>query len=488
MLDYLKKEANITLTENGAITNASSGNYCLDLFATIGALRHVDEQEIVDRFVRAYVEDSDTAMKILFFARDIRGGLGERRVFRTIFSWLAINYPDSVKKNIEYIGEYGRFDDFLCLFDTKCEKDMLEYIKKEFENDMERLANNENVSLLAKWLPSVNASNQDTVYNAKRIAKACGLSEAKYRKALSALRAKIKIIENNLRVKDYTFDYAKQPSRAMFKYKRAFMRNDKNRYLEYLNNVSNGNSTLHTDNVAPYELVESFLKTPWENMTKEQEMVFNVTWENLPDYGSDENAIAIVDTSGSMYWDYGPKPASVALSLGLYFAKHNKGYFNNYFIEFSDDPQLIEIKGDTFCDQIRYLTSFNRVASTNIEAVFDLILNAAINNNVKQEELATKLVIISDMEFNCCVYNASQTNFNNAKRKFEEAGYKLPQLVFWNVASRNRQQPVTMNEEGVALVSGATPRLFSMIAHGDISPYIFMIETVNSERYAKILA
>ena len=200
-----------------------------------------------------------------------------------------------------------------------------------------------------------------------------------------------------------------------------------------------------------------------------------------------ENALAVIDTSGSMYCGAEPVPATVALSLGLYFAEHNTGAFRNHFIEFSARPQLIEIKGETFADRLRYVASFNEVANTNLEAVFDMILNAAVKNNVPSSELPAKLIIISDMEFDCCVDDASAVNFKNAQKKYEACGYKLPQIIFWNVASRNRQ-PVTQNEQGVALISGVTPRIFSMVAGGILSPYAFMMEVLGSERYAKIAA
>lgn len=192
-----------------------------------------------------------------------------------------------------------------------------------------------------------------------------------------------------------------------------------------------------------------------------------------------------------MYWAAKPIPAAVALSLGIYFAEHNTGVFRNHFIEFSSKPQLIEIKGETFADKLQYICSFNEVADTNLEAVFDLVLNAAINNNVPQSELPEKLIIVSDMEFNECIDNADETNFNNAKRKFEAAGYKLPEVIFWNVASRNRQQPVKKNEQGVALVSGCTPVLYSQVTDGSLSamtPFEFMLEVLGSERYEKIVA
>lgn len=159
MLEYLKQEANRTYTENGALTHATTGSYCLDLFATIGALRSSEEEEILKRFLRAYTENPDLAMKTLFFARDVRGGLGERSVFRIILRYLAKHKAESVKKNLPHIAEYGRWDDLLCLLDTPCEKAALQLIQTQLEEDLSALDMGDEVSLLAKWLPSVNASN-----------------------------------------------------------------------------------------------------------------------------------------------------------------------------------------------------------------------------------------------------------------------------------------------------------------------------------------
>ena len=223
-------------------------------------------------------------------------------------------------------------------------------------------------------------------------------------------------------------------------------------------------------------------------MTDEEKLAINATWEALPDYGTEGNTLAVVDTSGSMYWQQCPSPASVALALGIYFAEHNKGAFANSFMEFSYRPRLIKLKGKSFLDKLAYALSFNEVANTNLEKVFNVILTAAVKNNLPQEELPQRLVLISDMEFDQCVANAELSNFANAKKMFAEHGYKLPQVIFWNVASRNTQQPVKANEQGVALVSGATPKLFEMIAGGVVDPMAFMLEVLNAERYAKIAA
>lgn len=178
MLQYLKNEANLTHTENGAVTYQSTQSECLDLFATIGALRRESDEEITNRFLRAYAENADLAMKTLFFARDVRGGIGERRVFRTILKWLASNEPRSLEKNIQYIAEYGRYDDLLALMGTTCEGKVLQLIKKQLAADFAALEAGESVSLLAKWLPSVNASNEDVIRQAKRIARAMGMNDA----------------------------------------------------------------------------------------------------------------------------------------------------------------------------------------------------------------------------------------------------------------------------------------------------------------------
>lgn len=278
----------------------------------------------------------------------------------------------------------------------------------------------------------------------------------------------------------------------MFKYRKAFLRNDGERYNSFLEAVAGGVKQLHADALVPYELVRSALNVDgWgfnSRLKAGEKAALDASWESLPNFCDGRNALAVVDTSGSMYCHDNALPAVVALSLGLYLGEHNTGIFHNHFIEFSSRPQLVEVKGNTFSERLEYICSFNEVGGTNVEAVFELILNAAVRNNATQEELPETLYLISDMEFNSCVRDASLTNFKNAERRFAEHGYQLPQIVFWNVASRNRNQPVTKNEQGVALVSGCTPRLFSMVAGGALSPYSVMMDILQSERYAKVSA
>lgn len=496
MLEYLKAKANTAHTENGAKAYATSGSDCLDLFATVGALRSARESEITKRFMRAYTEDKDMATKLLFFARDVREGLGERRVFRVMLKWLANNAPETVRKNIKYVAEYGRYDDLLSLFGTPCETDALEAIKEQLAIDTESLKAGREVSLLGKWLPSVNTSSNVAVIRAKKIAKYLGMNDAEYRRTLVALRAKIDIIENHLRTREYDFDYSKQPSRALFIYRKAFLNNDYDRYMEFKEDVAEGRVKLNTSNLVPYELVESVMNRDYfsedavKEMSEDEAAILNMTWDNLPDYCGAANALPVIDLSGSMYSFAKPSPASVALSLGIYAAERTKGKFFNHFIMFSKTPQLIEIKGDDFVSKLRYVSSFSEIANTNLEAVFDLILNTAVENGLEQSLLPEKLFIVSDMEFDASLgFHADRnTIFESAKKKYADAGYELPEVIFWNVASRSTHQPVTKDENGVVLVSGCTPKLFSMILEGKTSPYLFMLEVLNSERYAQITA
>ena len=483
MLEFLKREANMTYTENGAVTCRSTGRDCLDLFATIGALRHESDQEITERFLRAYTEDPDLAMKILFYGRDVRGGLGERRVFRILLRWLAVTKPASVVRNLPYVAEYGRWDDVLVLLDTPCGTEALALLKRQFDADLAALDGDGEVSLLGKWLPSVNASNAETVHMAKQIAHAFGLSDRDYRKALTKLRAQIRILENSLREKDYTFDYSKQPSKAMFKYRKAFLRNDGERYSAFMERVSKGEAKLNTGTLYPYEIVEKAYQCG-----DAERLSLDATWRALADYTQDENALVVADGSGSMYWGSNPSPAAVAQSLAIYFAERNRGAFRNHFITFSMNPRLVEIKGEDIVDKVRYCATFNECANTNIQKVFELVLNAAVKNRVPQKELPSTLYVISDMEFDFCAADASLTNFEYAKKLFNRAGYQLPNVVFWNVSSRNQQQPVTMNEQGVALVSGCSPRIFSMVMEGTLDPFTYMLSVIDTERYAPIMA
>lgn len=485
MLEELKNEANLTHTENGAPAYRSTNSACLDLFAVCGALRQAGEKEIIRKFMRAYTEDPDTAMQILFYARDIRGGLGERRFFQIIVRHLADFRPASVTKNLPLFAEYGRYDDTLSLLGTKCEESLAKHIRSQLNVDLAAADNGKSVSLIAKWLPSVNTSSLRTRQQAKQLCHLLGMKEKEYRRTLSALRKHIGIVEDHLCRRDYSFDYSQIPGKALFQYRRAMWHNDRTRYENYLQKVHSGKAKMNTGTLYPYEIVRA---TMYEH-DPDILCSLDTAWNALQDFTDSRNALAVVDGSGSMYCDYGGGilPITVAVSLGLYFAERNRGHFANHFITFSETPRLVKLKGNDIAAKAQHCMYYNEIANTDLYEVFMLILITAVKNNLPQSELPELLYIISDMEFDMGV-NPDKTVFEDAKEKFEDYGYKLPQVIYWNVAARNEQYPVRMNEKGTALVSGASPMLFSHMMSHDLSPFTLMEQILNSDRYKKICA
>ena len=425
-------------------------------------------------------------MKTLFYARDIRGGLGERQTFRTILRWLADHEPYTVRKNLALIPEYGRWDDLLELFGTKCESSAIQMIHKQLDEDFQHIEKRQNVSLLGKWLPSVNAHDPEKRHIALKLMDKLDLRPVDYRKILTRLRSAIDITENYLREKAYdSIDYEKQPSGAMLKYQKAFLRNDRLNYTDFLQRAAIGEAGINTGTLMPYELVRKILRG---DPSDDERMALDVTWNALPDYCDGRNALTVIDGSGSMYFSGNPLPAEIALSLGIYFAEHNKGAFHNCFITFSAHPRLVEIKGKDLTEKVRHCEAYNECANTNIQRVFELLLNSAVSKAVKQDDMPETIYIISDMEFDRCTQDANAANFEYAEQLFKTHGYRLPKLVFWNIQSRHRQMPVSMNEKGVLIVSGSSVSTFSMVMEQNLNPYEYMLKMLNSERYKAVQA
>ena len=489
MLNYLKEESNLTATENGGTAYLSSESFCLDLFFKAGAMRGASAGDISNAVIRAYAEDPDKTMKIIFFARDARGGLGERRFFRTAVASLVSAAPGSVRKNIPLFAEYGRFDDLLVLIGTPLEGAAVDFIRSQLDRDIDAMKSGKPASLLSKWLPSVNTSSGEARQMGRHIASLLGMSERNYRKTLSALRRYTDILENRLRERDYTFKYEVQPSCAMFKYRGAFIRNDNERYTEYLSRVNRGEAKMNADRLFPYDIVRAAMA---ENISPAEALSLDTAWRSLPDLtaAKNENAIAVIDGSGSMTCGCGSiRPIDAALSLGIYFAEHNKGDFANHFITFSNKPRLAEIKGADIVEKVNYCRTFNEIANTDLEAVFMLILRTALKNNVAAGDMPSKIYIISDMQFDSCIIGGNNdVLFRSMQRLYHNYGYILPELIFWNVNARHDAIPVKRSDTGAALVSGYSPAIFDMVMGGECSPETVMNRILSSERYAPVTA
>lgn len=496
MLNHLKKETNVAYTTNGAKALKTTQSYLVDFFASSGALRNRDDREVIQLFSKAFAEDSLLAMKALFYTRDIRGGQGERKTFKTIIRNIAFNHPDALAKNINLIPYYGRYDDLLVLLDTPLEKLAMTIIRAQLLEDIDT----ESPSLLAKWLPSENASSYETKRLAKKVYTNLGLTPKQYRKTLSMLRKRINIVEGLLSTKKFDeVEYDKIPSKAGLIYRKSFYRNDEDRYTAFIESLSkpeNKNKVkINTATLFPYEIVSKYQATGMVRLGSHYYTSFGTSvdptleamWDNLPDYIGDnfDNALAVVDTSGSMRG----LPIEVALSLGLYLAERNKGEFHNHFITFSERPELQEVVGKTLAERLQNMSTANWDMNTNIEKVFDLVLHTAVKNNLPQEELPSKLFIISDMQFDRCVRGGNNvTLFENILQKFANAGYVMPELVFWNVNATSQQFPVSVNQTGTALVSGCSPSIFkNLLAGKDMTPYTMMLDVLNSERYATVI-
>lgn len=497
-LEHLKTEAQYTRTLNGAKTHGSTGDACLDFFAVAGGMRYRNPRDQIALFDRAYIETPELAMKLLFHLRDIRGGMGERKLFRTLLAHVARTWPESARKNVAYVAGFGRWDDLLCLLTTPAREQAVQVIRAQLEEDRKALERRRageesaHISLLAKWLPSDNASSPRTRKTAKRLIQALDMKPWAYRSLITALRARIGLTECQLtRKTPERINYEAVPAQAMLKYRAAFKRHDGPRFGEYLKAVGTGERRMHADTLFPYEVLRPFFKVDWFGVPANPAGmdVLERLWNCLPGAVGDVNGISVVDTSGSMYWGNGSlKPALISQAMGLYCAERCKGVFHNHLITFESTPHLVQLHGETLKDKLHYISTLPWGGSTNLKGVFDLILSTAVNCGARQEEMPQVLYIFSDMEFDCCMRNADKTVYENARECFEAFGYRMPAVVFHNVDSWQMQAPVTAHTSGAALTSGASTHALSHKFDGNITPMDHMLRVLNSERYAMIHA
>ena len=498
-LENLKEQADYTRTLNGALIHGSTGDACLDLFAVAGGMRYRHPADVIRMFELAYIENRDLAMKLLFHIRDIREGMGERKMFRTLLRHVAFKWPESARKNVALVAEYGRWDDLLCLYKTPAQKQMVEVIRTQLEKDLTAADRREAgdvdapISLLAKWLPSPNASSHKTQKLGKWMARQLGMEEREYRKMLSRLRAHSCVTERYLTRKSLNkIDYEAVPAGAMLKYHNAFARSDAEGFSSYLEDVRNADKTMHADTLFPYEIIRPILKNRSYWARLDQQAVagmeaLEALWDSQSMEVAQENAIAVVDTSGSMYCCE-HRPITMAVALGLYFAERCRGVFHNHMITFETRPHLIKIQGKNLAEKLNYMLCQNRAGSTNLEAVFDLILDTAIRTCARQEEMPSAIYIISDMEFNVAFRDPNKTVYDNARERFAAYGYQLPAVIFQNVNSWQMNAPVRANTRGAALCSGAGTASFKHKFDGNVTPMSHMLRVLMSDRYKEVHA
>lgn len=488
LADLLTESSNITHTEKGEVALKSTTNGLLDFYGVAGALRTDGIDDIVYKFEQAAGDDLLLAMKILFYARDIRGGLGERRLFRDLLHYLGNSRPEVVKKNIDIVAEFGRFDDLYSLVGTKAEDDMWNYIGAVLKSDLDAMEHGDSVSLLAKWISPVNSASEKTRKFALYTAKKLGYAKSgftTYRRNLVKLRKYIDVVEVKMCDKKFDeIDYSKTPSKAMLKYREAFKRHDYDRYSEFIDKVVSGEVNMNAGTVTPYDIISKVMQYGDVDSYAKEGKSLEASWKSLPDMLKEEtNVMCVVDTSGSMIG----RPIEVAVGLGMYFAERNKGVWHNKFINFSNEAHFCTIPNGNLFTKVQSIKSADWQMSTNIESVMRLILETAVNNGLSQDELPRGLVIISDMQYDPG-YNqikAQGTFHDKVKEAFRRAGYELPNIIYWNVRNTKAAFQARADEHGVQLASGESINVFRQIVQTlDMNPYDAMMEVLNSERYS----
>ena len=463
------------MKKNSAITNTKGSEYYistydsnLDVFTKIS--RFNSNEEIIRLFNNALNENENLALANLLYILDIRNGKGERKIFKTIFQNLCQNYPKRALKVLPFISELGRYDYILVGLDTPLNADVISLIKAQLEIDLK----SGNPSLLAKWLPSHRTHKINNLI-AKKLMVGLNMTEKEYRKTLAKLRTKLNLVEKNLTNQTYeNIDFSQVPTKAMLKYIDAYINKMPKKYLAYKNQVQTGTAKINTEGLFAYEIINKILRR--SNIDAE---LYDLMWTNQKDVlkGCNTNVLVMADTSGSMTC-YNGIPYATSVGLALYTAERNTGLFKNHFITFSNKPYLCEVKGKTIQAKVKNVPCY--VANTNIDKAFELILKTAQENNLDQKELPSHLLIISDMEFDQGVYSKSGTNFNGWKTAFNDAGYQLPTIIFWNVAGSTTGVPATKFDNDVAMISGfSTNILENILTLENYNPNDIMLEKLS---------
>jgi len=482
-----RKESVYVRTENGAVALNSTSDARLDLFGVIGALRGADQARIECLFSEAYRMDPLFATKIAFYARDIRGGLGERETFRTIMRYMAQMHPEALRPNLDLIGVYGRYDDLYCLIGTPLEDEMWAAMKAQFEEDRRSLENGKAVSLLAKWIKTADASSAKTRELGILTARKLGYSVYDFKRIVRALRRRIGVIETLMTEGRWDeIRYPEVPSRAMMIYRDAFRRHDGERYEKFVKRAVAGQEKIHAGTLYPYDIVEKVaprLSSFFANASLNNDPALEAQWRQLPDYVEPgTNALVIADTSGSMCG----RPMATSVGLAVYFAERSRGAYHNMFMSFSGTSRIQVLRGETLAQKISSINMNDWANNTNLRAAFEHVLEIAIRNHVPQAEMPKSLIVISDMEIDYCG-DRDWTFYEMMEEMYRMNGYIIPNIIFWNVNSRHDVFHADKNRKGVQLASGQSAAVFRQVMQTvGMNPVEAMEKIINSERYEAI--
>ncbi|MDE7299916.1 MAG: DUF2828 family protein [Lachnospiraceae bacterium] len=476
--EEMRKAGSFTRTENGAVALNTTGDACLDFFSTAGSLREADEMRICALFAGAFREDPLFATKIVFYARDIRGGLGERRTFRILLKYMAEQHPEALAPNLDLVGVFGRYDDLYCLIGTPLEDAMWAAMKKQFEEDLKNLHEDKAISLLAKWIKTADASSEKTRKLGILTAQKLGYPVYNFKRIVRSMRKHIRVVECLMSANRWSeIKYSEVPSRAMMIYRKAFLRHDEERFQEFAGRAASGEEKINSAALYPYDIVEKIM------YRREDSQVLEAQWKQLPDYvEKGTNAIVMADVSGSMFG----RPMATSVGLAIYFAERNVGDYHDLFMTFSGSPQIVTLKGETLAQKINDVSRAAWGMNTSLELAFMRVLEIAVRGRVPREEMPKSIIVISDMEIDACG-DKEWTFYEEMADRYRENGYEIPNVVFWNVNSRHDVFHADKSRRGVQLCSGQSVSVFrQLLACIGSTPVEMMQRVINSERYACI--
>ena len=478
-----KKTTEFTLTENGAFAyNTAAQGALLDMFSVAGALRSRSEGEIIAKFKDAFAEDALLATKLLFYAGNIRGGLGERRTFQICLNWLAQNHPEIAIKNIMNVPRFNRWDILIKAYlGTDAEDQMWAVVEQQLRQDCHNYYEKQPISLLAKWLPSVNASSKTTRRLAKiAFRKLHFLNEKEYRTVIHQLREYLRVVENLMSHGRWEeINYEAVPSKAMLRYRNAYVKRDNERFREYQQKLAKGEAKINASTLYPYDLVEKYTNHGYYARIKEDEIV-EAQWKALPNYlTKPKNILVMADVSGSM----SGRPMDTSVGLAIYFAERNQGDYHNLYMTFTNNPHYVQIKEEaTLAQKVHQVMATDVGYNTNLEKAFETILKTAVTMNVSPENMPEALVVISDMEIDNYMRWYGVDFVDEMKKRFEAEGYQFPKLILWNVEAR--KDTFLTQSQDVIMISGHSPSQFKALINClDKSGYEVMLEVLNDPMY-----
>lgn len=494
ILNAMKELDNRKFTENGAKSYKSTMNGLMDLFALGGAYRTRSDADVILLFKKALQENELYALRCLFYLRDCRGGQGERRFFRICIKYLANENPEAIRRNMQHIPLFGRWDDLYTFVGTPLENDAFNIMYHQLALDVQC----KTPSLLAKWLKSENTSSRESRKLATRTRNYFDMTSKQYRKTLSVLRERINIVERLMSENRWDeIEFDKIPSKAGLIYRNAFARHDlvreASRKMTYEDFIKSADTKVNASTLNPCDVIAEAMFAYREPLDSVKRLAVNKYWDNLKDYFNNAtfNGVAVVDTSGSMTWGSERiRPIHVATSLGMYCAEkcNPASPWYGHYISFSRTARLISVEGADFVDKANRIARADLCENTNIESVFDLLLKLAVQNNVPQSEMPESVVIISDMEFDSSRYynrnQSAESLMESIMAHWETFGYKAPHLVYWNVNARNDNIPMRDNGN-VTYVSGYSPVIYEMLLTRKTGLDL-VLDKLNSERYSVI--